>query len=448
MVDAAGIKGGRGKFALVYETWTQVKIGKERRTVVSYYGGKDNILGCKRNPNWSDKLPILSVPVEKVQGSFKGQSKVKPVEDIQYQANDAVNEAMDSAAYALMPIVMTDPEKSPRIGSMILSMAAIWETSPKDTQFANFPPLWKDGMEIVAACKNEIFQALSVNPSAITQQGMGAAKKLNQAQIAQEQQVDILTTADAVTVVEEGILTPLLNRMVELDHQYRDEDLTVRQYGDMGTRAKMEKIPPVQFNRRWQFRWFGVEAARNAQQVQQQIAGMNVIRGIPPQQLNGYKVNLVPVISQLVENVFGPRLAPLIFESPEQQMPVPVEEENMMLGEGYEVPTHQMDDDKAHIQAHQQAVQMLQMQEGGGKNQKKFLAHIWAHIQQAQQKQQMAMAAQQGQGMPGVPGGAGPGVAGTPRMGAQPGQPRTQGPPGMIHSDQMQDPGKMPRKMG
>ena len=33
------------------------------------------------------------------------------------------------------------------------------------------------------------------------------------------------------------------------------------------------------------------EQARAAQQIQQQIAGMNVIRGIPPQQLNGYKVN-------------------------------------------------------------------------------------------------------------------------------------------------------------
>ena len=443
MTDAAGTRNGRGKFAQVYETWTMLKLGTERRICRAYYGGSDNILGCKRNPNWSDKLPIISAPVDKVQGSFKGKPPVEAVATVQYQANDAVNEGMDSAAYALMPIVLTDPAKNPRVGSMILSMAAIWETNPNDTKFANFPALWKDALEIVSSCKAEIMQALGVNPAAITQQGMGTSKKLNAAQIAQEQQVDLLTTADAVTVVEDGILTPLLNRMIEMDHQYRDEELTVRQYGEMGTRANMQKIPPVQFNRHYQFRWFGVEAARSAQQIQQQIAGMNVLRGIPPQQLNGYKINLVPIIAQLVENTFGPRLAPLVFESPEMQMPVPVDEENMMLGEGYEVPVHQMDDDKQHIMGHQQAMQMMQMQ-GDAKNQKKYLAHIWQHIQQAQAKQQAAM--QQQQGAQGVPGGAGPGVAGTPRIGAQPGMPRTQGPPGMIHSDRMQSPGMMPRR--
>ena len=53
----------------------------------------------------------------------------------------AINEAADYAAYALMPIVMTDPAKNPRVGSMVLSLAAVWETSPQDTQFAQFPAL-------------------------------------------------------------------------------------------------------------------------------------------------------------------------------------------------------------------------------------------------------------------------------------------------------------------
>jgi hypothetical protein len=38
-------------------------------------------------------------------------------------------------------------------------------------------------------------------------------------------------------------------------------------------------------------------------------------------------------------------------------------------------------------------------------------------------------------GVPGAPGGAGPGMAGTPRIGAQPQQPRMQGPPGMMSQD-------------
>lgn len=447
-VMAAGIKTEGSKHALVYETWTELKLkGKERRLCRSYYGGTDKVLGCKRNPFWSDKLPIISAPVEKVQGAFKGQSKVKPVADMQYFANDSINEGADSAAYAMMPIVMTDPEKNPRVGSMILTMAAIWEADPNSTKFAQFPELFKHGLEIVGSVKSEIFQSLSVNPAAISQQGVGTQQKRNQAQIAAEQQVDILTTADAVTVIEEGILTPMLNRFIELDHQYRDEDLMVPQYGEMGMRANMEMVPPIQFNRRYQFRWFGVEAARNAQQVQQQIAGMNVLRGIPPQQLPGRRINLVPLVAQLVENTFGPRLAPLIFEDLAAQMPVPIDQEDMLLIEGYEVPTHELDDDQAHIQGHAQLMRFAQQAENvGGGVIKKIQTHIFAHMQQMQRKQQAQMQAQQG--MPGVPGGAGPGVAGTPRIGAQPGQPRQQGPAGMIHADRMQSPGMMPRKVG
>ena len=454
MVDAAGIKGQGGKkYAQVYETHMMLEVKGERRLCQIFYGGEKRILGARLNPLWCDRLPLLSVPVEKVAGAFKGESKVKDCADMQYAANDAVNMAWDSAAYGLMPIIMTDPEKNPRVGSMVLSMAAVWETSPNDTQFAKFPDLWKQGFELVNACKSEVSQTLSVSPAAITQ-GMpaGSKSRQNQAMIAMEQQIDILTTADAVTVLEEGILTPMLNLFLELDHQYRDREITVRQFGQMGLQAAMEEIPPVQMDKRYQFRWFGVEQARSAQQIQQQIAGMNVMRGIPPQQLNGYQFNLVPVITQLVENTFGPRLAPLIFVKPEDQMQVPVEQENMLLANGFDVPTHKQDDDQQHLQAHAQLLQQIQLT-GEGKNAKKIQTHIWQHVQQAQAKQQAAMQAQaqqraQAMGQPGVPGGAGPGVAGTPRPGAQPGMPRPQGPPGMIHQDQMRDPRMMPRKAG
>ena len=440
-LEAAGIKNDGGtKFALVYQTYSDIKVRGERVICEAFYGGEQQILGCRRNPLWSDRVPVLSVPVEKVAGAFKGIAKVKPCCDIQYFANDAINEAADSAAYALMPIVMTDPAKNPRVGSMVLSLAAVWETSPQDTSFAEFPALWKDGFQMVAAAKAEIGQTLSVSPAAITTGGAQSQSKMSQAEIAQEQQIDILNTADAVTVIEEGILTPLLELFVEMDHQYRDEDITVKQFGQMGVEAQMEDIPPIQYNARYQYKWFGVEQARSAQQVQQQIAGMNVIRGIPPEQLNGYKVNLVPIVTQLVENTFGPRLAPLIFLSPEQQMPVPVDSENNLLLSGYEVPVHDLDDDQQHIQAH---TTILQTPEGkAAPNAKKTLAHIFAHMQQMAKKQQAAM--QPPGGAPGVPGGAvGPAAAArccrfASRMGAQPAQATGgQGPPGMIHHDQL-----------
>ena len=105
-------------------------------------------------------------------------------------------------------------------------------------------------------------------------------------------------------------------------------------------------------------------------------------------------------------------------------------------------------------QAHMAMLQMLQLQEGGVKNAKKIQQHIFAHVQQKARKEQSALQAQVPSvggasmgGAPGVPGGAGPGVAGTPRIGAQPGPVGGQGPPGMIHADQLRDPAAMPRKM-
>lgn len=441
MSQAAGIKGvGQGKFTLIYETWAEVKTSEGYRICRTYFGGATKILSCVRNPYWSDRIPLLSAPLEKVQGSFKGISQVQAVADLQYLANDTMNKAADSMSYGLMPIVMTDPEKNPRVGSMVLDMAAIWETNPNDTKIIQFPPLWKDGLEIVAGAKQEIFQTLSVNPAQITQ---GTKKKLSQAEVANEQQVDLLTTADVVTVIEEVLLSPLITRFIELDHQFRDEAVQIRAFGELGMRASMQDIEPIQMGARYEFKWLGVEAARNVQQVQQQITFINVLKGIPPQMYPGYKLDIAPILKQLTENNFGPRLAPLVFKDIRSSLSVDPNKENQLLSEGHTVPVHPMDDHQQHMQIHSQA-----MQEDGdphGTFRTHLLEHQMALMQQAQ-AQQEAMAPK---GMPGGPGGAGPGVAGAPRPGAQAGPPRGgQQPPGMIKQDQMNDPSVMPRRMG
>jgi len=428
MVDAAGIKGdGRGKWALVYRTWTMLTVDKERRLYLVYFGGKDRILSCKRNPYWSDRIDVFSAAADKVDGAFKGISRLQPVVALQYQANDACNEGMDAAAYALLPIIMTDPEKNPKVGSMVMTLAAVWETSPNDTQFAKFPPLWKDALEIIASTKTEIFQALSVNPAQITQANNPRGKKPNQAEIANEQQIDILTTADAVSTLEDEILTPMLAFMLELDHQYRDKDLRVRQYGEIGMRQEMKSIPPIRMNKVYQFRWYGVEQARNAQRMQQQIAGLNVIRGIPPQLYPGYKLDLGPALAQLFEDLFGPRIAPLVFKDQRQEYAVDPQMENEWLEQGMSTPVHALDNHQQHMQVHVQALKATG--DPGGA----IRAHMLAHMQALEQQQRPAQL-----GPP--PGGAGP------RVGATPGAPRGgQQPPGAIHADQIKDARAAPR---
>lgn len=439
MLQAAGIQGEGGvKRAQVFETWTKLKIDDERRIVKIYYGGEKRLLSVKRNPYWCDKVPVLSAAVDRVEGSFKGQSKIKVVETLQYAANDAVNEGMDSAAYALLPIVMTDPEKNPRVGSMILNVAAIWETSPNDTKFAQFPQLWKEALGIVGSLKDQVFQTLGVNPAMMPQQVTAPGKKPNQAQIANEQMVDILTTADAVTGIEGEILTPMLQWFVYLDHQYRDDNILIPQFGEMGMQAAMEDIEPIQMDRRFEFRWFGVEAARNAQQIQMQMAGLNVVMNIPPEKYPGYELNMAPAISHFVENTFGPRLAGQIFTDIRKKLTLDPAFENKLLEAGHRLPVHALDDDAVHMQAH-----MKEFQEHGD-----IHGSLREHMMHHQMQMQMKAQAQQMQGKQQLLQQAG-GGGGQPRPGAKPGGPRPkgQGPAGQISADSLQNSAPRQRSM-
>ena len=274
------------------------------------------------------------------------------------------------------------------------------------------------------------------------QQVTASGKKPNQAQIANEQQVDILTTADVVTGLEGELLTPMLQWMVWLDHQYRDEELLVPSFGELGVQMEMDRIEPIQMDRRFEFRWYGVEAARSVQQMQQQMALLNVIKGIPPEAYPGYQLQLAPFISNAVENTFGSRLGPRIFVDMRKQLSLDPEFENTILQSGMPVTVHPMDDDVAHLQAHMPA-----FHENGDYT--GFLReHMIFHQMQMQKKsQQQAMQQQQGQ-QPGGQQRPPQGGAQPARSGAKPGGPRPNGqqPPGMIHRDQQ--PLAMPRPRG
>jgi hypothetical protein len=191
------------------------------------------------------------------------------------------------------------------------------------------------------------------------------------------------------------------------------------------------KIPPIQWGQRYFFQWIGTEYVMNMQRMQQQIATMNVLRGIPPQQLNGREIDICPILEVLVDNVFGSELAGKILIDNRRKYTVdPKIEDEMMVNNIY-VETHPADDDQKHIEVHQIAARL-------SKDPTRLIrVHQQAHISQLMTKRQEQIPQLQGQ--PGIPGGAAPGVAGTPRMGAQPVGPRPgpQQPPGAIRPDQL-----------
>lgn len=454
LAEHVGIR-AKGKEAVVWETWTMLPLvseeGKSKglysdkgrpRLCRVFFGPEDVILGAKRNPYWNDRCPLLSCPAKKIAGVFKGESAVAKVATLQYEANDAVNQGADVANYSALPIVVRDPEQGN--GPLILNIAAIWEQKPESVKFMAFPDLTPRAISRVQYCLQAIFQTLGVNPAMLPQQTGRPGAKRNQAEVALEQQVDLLTTAEAVSVLEEGIFTPLMGWCVDLDYQFRDRPLTVRMFGEAGVRAQLEEVAPLQNRNGFEFRWWGVEQARNASQMQQQIAWLNVARGMAQDlQAQGFTLNPAPALEASAQGIFGARLAPLVLVDMRSKLTVDPEIENEMLLDGFEVTVHPLDDDPRHLQAHQ-----MKLRETGDPH-----GTIRVHMQRHQQSMQLKLAAQMQQQMQQQAAGGGPQqsrAGAPPRMGAQPAGPRlVKGPPGVIHPDQMARAGApvMPRKM-
>jgi len=189
-------------------------------------------------------------------------------------------------------------------------------------------------------------------------------------------------------------------------------------------------------NRRLEFRWFGVEAARAAAQVQQQIGFLNVLKDPAVAQAlgaSGYKIDVAPAIVRIAENILGPITGPLTIVSIKDDLSLDPQLENEALEHGMDMNVHPTDNDQQHMQAHMQALQM-------GDPHGTIRAHLQKHQVQMMMKTQ-AQAQMQGGGPPAGGGGG-------PKPGASPGQPHAaKGPPGQIHADRLaQGNGAMPRK--
>lgn len=428
----AGIKLKAGqKFALIYMAFCKLKLDGEKRPAVVYLGGPDLILGVIANPYWNQKIPVISEPVDKVAGSFWGRSKVKVVAPLQYELNDITNMGMDSAMYSLMPIVMTDPLKNPQYSSMVMAMAAVWSTNPNDTKVIEFPPLYQHALTIKNAIKSQIMESMEVNETML---GKAPAGRKNAQAVGAQSAEALATIGDVVKRFEFGVMNRIMEWFYDLDLQFRDDDLAVMIDGEHGFQSIVEKIPPQQVGHRYWFKWLGADKAQGAQNNQQLISWMNVLRGLPPNVLNGRILDLGPMIDFLNESVCGPTMAQNVLIDQRKRVSVPPDMENEFMVNNIPAFVSPLDDDIEHIRSHQEAAKATGDFEG------QFRRHIEDHIKSIQTKQQQ----QQPKGQPGIPGSLGgggpPGVAGSPRPGAVPAGPKAaQQPPGAVNPDQMQD---------
>jgi hypothetical protein len=432
----AGIKTeGTYKYLLAYEVTARLDFDDEenpgkkiKRLAYIYFASAQRILGIVKAPQWGGKRPILSAPCERVSGSFFGVSKVEPVKFLQWNLNDFWNMGQDSAMYSLLPIWAADPVRNPNWAAMVMGLAAVWPISPNDIKPLTAPQLYKESMPLCDSIKRQIWESMDVNEMMMGR--MPAGRKNNQLMAAfqQDQMTNIMDHAQRY---EETMLTPLAERMFEYERQFRTKSLLIEMRGEIGVKAKMTDVDPQQFDERYQFQWAGTSIVEGQQLQQMRIAGMNVLKGIPPQQLNGRRLDITPILEQWVEGLYGAEIAPKILIDERNLYTVPADVENEMMHNNLPVDVHEADNDAEHLQSHMSAARMTGDVNG------RFRAHIAKHTMTMQAKLQRQQA--QAQGAPGGPGGAGPGVPGTPRPGAQPAGPRNvaQNPPGLPGADQM-----------
>ncbi len=429
--DAGVRTEGTYKYCMIYETYTKLDLGGDQKEdAIVYYAGQNDIVGIIKMPYWSGKRPIISKPISEIAGSFFGRSMVAPVKYLQWNLTDFWNMGQDSAMYSLMPVFTADPLKNPNWASMTLGLAAVWPIAPSDVKPIQFPALYKDAMQLCQGIKSQIWESLEVNETMMGKMPGGRKNNQMMGAMQQEQQINI---SDHAERFEEEMLDPLLEMLYEFDAQFRDKEVTVRSMGEIGVKASMIEVNPQQFGEKYYFKWYGTAFMAGQNRMQQQIAWMNVLKGIPPQMLDGRKLSVLPIIEAGTENIFGPDIAPKILIDERNQFTVDPDVENELLHNQFDVEVHEGDDDVRHMQSHIKAASIA------GDPMAFFKNHMGKHMMQLQKKRQMQMAqSQPKQGAPGGPGGAGPGVGGT--SGAMPGQARPgQNPPGAIHQDHMMD---------
>jgi hypothetical protein len=444
-VNDAGIRlEGTYKYALIYMVYCKLPFGgKIDEEAIVYFATSTKIIGLIKNPLWSGKRPLISAPLEMVEGSFYGISKIEPVKFTQWQICDFWNMMQDSATYTTLPIFAADPMSNPMWQMMTISPGAVWPIAPSAVEQMKFEPMWGKSAPQLEMMKAQVRESMDVNDAMM---GKSPPGRKNNALIGSMQQEQATNIGDVAERFEEEVLDPLVEMIFEFDQQFRTNNLVIEQRGEIGYKATIQNIPPQQWGQRYIFRWTGTDFMNSLQRMQQQTAFINVVKGTPPQMMGKKRLDVTPMLEDHANNLFGPEMGPRILVDESNLYTVPAEVEEEILWNDAPVDIHEGDDDVAHLQVHIRGANMAAT--GGHPDPMGYRkAHMTAHMESLKKKREKQMGQQQQQGgMPGSPGGMqpgggpAPGIAGAPRPGAvpAPGGPRgMQNPPGAISQDAM-----------
>ena len=284
---------------------------------IAYWTDSGVLLGIVKNPLDSKKIPIISYALEMTEGSFFGTSKYSTVDTLQYQLNDNTDKLQDFFHFNLYPVTKVDPTACPYYATLTYSPGVVWPVPPN--AISQDPPTYVDSNLIVSIqqAKQEIKEKMGITELLA---GTATQGRKTNALIGALERTGNTTVAGYSRKFELNFLTPLMQMWFELDCQYRDESITAVNLGSTGVLSSLKDISVFDTPDKFIIEWSGLNNASTMQRIQQQIAAVNVLQGIPPQLYAGYRLNLIPLIQNMVDSAFGVTQGAQVFINLEAEM--------------------------------------------------------------------------------------------------------------------------------
>jgi len=375
-----GLKGeGLSTVIIVVDVFTEFE-GKDMLITLS----KGIVLRAEESP-FGKERPYFGVSRKQDGQSFFGHGDIQYIMGMAEAANDFINQGLDSATYALCPVVSVDPKTSPNYKSFVMEPGAIW-TGGSATPL-QMPNLANEALGLVNDIKMQIQTTMGLTPPVNIDQG-----SRKPAAVAAMMQAEIqLAEQDWARSFEQNILIPAAQWILELDQKHRKNPVTTFGVSEELMTIDLSGLDPKQFLLTWQ----GSRQATNPAKSQQVLTALNILSKVPPQALGGKTLDLSPLLEYLFGTVFALPVADKIISDPRENTSIDPRIENQGLAVGVYLPVHKQDDDMLHIQVHSQ----LQTPESQNHIQEHLKqAHLKMQAQQQAQMAQIAQAQQRQQG--------------------------------------------------
>lgn len=312
------------------------------------------LLKLEANPFWHNKKPYVSCPYVAQDNEFSGMGVAQIGENLQEELNDTRNQLMDNKTLILMNMWLKSRSSGIKNQDLRVRPLGVIQTNDMNGLKPLAPPVLSGvGVNIEGVIKNDLRESVgaSSNLQGISQGGNSTA---TESQIVNREAFGRLFLV--AQQYAELVLKPTLDFSEFLNYQFYDTEKVVKVIGAPG--IKFKKIGPddIVGDKHVIVRLATDIDDNPGIRRQQLMQFLATVQQMPPQLIQFHWYLLDKIYKSFFPNANG--LEDLYQPPPQaEQLLEPNEEFELMRNE---VPTkvHMGDDDKGHIQTHEQDLEM------------------------------------------------------------------------------------------